>query len=63
VIARKISFGSQSEQGALTREILMSILHTLRKRTNDVFGVFKRALDKLAQDETRDPYKLLLDSS
>jgi transposase len=63
VIARKISFGSQSEQGALTREILMSVLHTLRKRTQDVFGAFKRALDALAQDEKRDPYKLLFDSS
>ena len=63
VIARKISFGSQSEQGAQTREILMSVLHTLRKRTNDCVGVFKRALDKLAEDETRDPYKLLFDSS
>src|SRR5207244_13139573 len=63
VIARKISFGSRSEQGAQTREILMSVLHTLRKRTGDVFGAFKRALDALAQDETRDPYKLLFDSS
>lgn len=63
VIARKISFGSQSEQGAQSREILMSVLHTLRKRTNDLFGAFKRALDALAQDETRDPYKLLFDSS
>ena len=63
VIARKISFGSQSEQGALTREILMSVLLTMRKRTNDVFGTFKRALDALAQKETRDPYKLLFDSS
>ena len=63
VIARKISFGSQSEQGALTREILMSVLHTLRKRTDDVFGAFKRALDALAEDEKRDPYKLLFDSS
>jgi hypothetical protein len=63
VIARKISFGSQSEQGAQTREILMTVLHTLRKRTSDVFGVFKRALDKLAEDETRDPYKMLFDSS
>ena len=63
VIARKISFGSQSEQGALTREILMSVLHTLRKRTKDVFGVFKRALDTMAEDEKRDPYKLLFDSS
>jgi transposase len=63
VIARKISFGSQSEQGALTREILMSVLLTLRKRTADAFGVFKRTLDALAQDEKRDPYKLLFDSS
>ena len=63
VIARKISFGSPSEHGALPREVLMSIRHTLPKRTNDVFGVFKRALDKLAQDETHDPYKLLFDSS
>ena len=63
VIARKISFGSQSEQGARTREILMSILHTLRKRTDDVFGTFKSCLDALAQDEKRDPYKLLFDSS
>jgi len=38
----------------------MSVLHTLRKRTKDVFGAFKRALDALAQDEKRDPYKLLL---
>jgi transposase len=63
VIARKISFGSQSEQGAQTREILMTVLHTLRKRTTDVFGAFKRTLDKLAEKETRDPYKLLFDSS
>jgi transposase len=63
VIARKISFGSQSEQGAQTREILMTVLHTLRKRTNDVFGAFKRALDALAEDEKRDPYRLLFDSS
>jgi len=63
VIARKISFGSQSEQGAQTREVLMSVLHTLRKRTDDVFGAFKCALDALARDETRDPYKLLFDSS
>ena len=63
VIARKISFGSQSEQGALTREILMSVLHTLRKRTDNVFDAFKRCLDALAENEKRDPYKLLFDSS
>lgn len=63
VIARKISFGSQSENGARTREILMSVLHSLRKRTDDVFTAFKRALDALAQNEERDPYSLLFDSS
>ena len=63
VIARKISFGSQSEQGAQTREILMSVLHALRKRTHDLFGAFKRILDVLAEDETCDPYRLLFDSS
>ena len=63
VIARKISFGSQSEQGAQTREILMSVLHTLAKRTENVFGAFKEALDVLAENEKRDPYKLLFDSS
>jgi len=41
----------------------MSVLHTLRKRTKDVFGVFKRALDTMAEDEKRDPHKLLFDSS
>jgi transposase len=63
VIARKISFGSQSQQGAQTRETLMTVLHTLNKRTKDPFGSFQRTLDSLAQDETRDPYKLLFDSS
>ena len=60
---RKISFGSQSEQGARTREVLMSVLRTLRKRTEDVFGTFKSCLDAMAQDEKRDPYNLLFDSS
>jgi hypothetical protein len=41
----------------------MSVLHTLRKRTHDVFDAFKRALDALAEDETRDPFKLLFNSS
>jgi transposase len=59
VIARKLSFGSQSEAGARTREALMSVLHTLRKRTEDVTAAFQRALDRLAEDETVDPYKLL----
>jgi len=65
VIARKTSFGSQSEAGAHTREVLMSVLHTLRKRTDDVRVAFQRALDRLAENAALDPYAALyrLDSS
>ena len=59
VIARKISFGSQSEAGARTREVLMSVLHTLRKRTEDLTPAFERALNRLAEEDTRDPYGAL----
>lgn len=57
VIARKISFGSQSDAGARTREILMTVLHTLKKRTTDVTSAFNSALDKLAEKGDIDPYK------
>ena len=65
VIARKISFGSQSDAGAGTREVLMTVLHTLRKRGPHVMETFKSALDKLAQQPNLDPSKVLfnLDSS
>jgi len=65
VIARKISFGSQSEAGARTRETLMTVLHTLRKRVPDVTTAFQSALDKLAEQLDADPAKILfgLDSS
>ncbi len=56
VIARKISFGSQSEAGARTREVLMSVLHTLRKRTDELLSAFQQALDRLAEDDACDPY-------
>jgi len=59
VIARKISFGSQSVAGAATRETLMTVLHTLRKRTPDVTAAFKSALDKLAEQPDCDPTELL----
>lgn len=59
VIARKISFGSQSEDGARTREILMSVLHTLSKRTSDVMTAFKSILDKLAEQPDCDLAKLV----
>jgi hypothetical protein len=57
VIARKISFGSQSDAGAKTREILMTVLHTLKKRTADVTTAFKFALDSLAEQGDIDIYK------
>lgn len=59
VIARKISFGSQSENGARTREILMTVLHTLQKRTPNVTAAFKAALDKLAEQPDLDPTDVL----
>ena len=59
VIARKISFGSQSDAGARTREILMTVLHTLKKRTPEVTAAFKSALDKLAEQTNIDPNKAI----
>jgi transposase len=62
VIARKISFGSQSDAGAKTREILMTVLHTLGKRASDVTIAFKCALDKLAEQPNIDPYEAIFGS-
>jgi hypothetical protein len=63
VIARKVSFGSQSDAGAKTREVLMSAVHTLVKRFADPEAHFKSVLDQLATDPGKDPVALLLDSS
>ena len=57
VIARKISFGSQSDAGAKTREILMTVLHTLKKRAPDITPAFKSVLDKIAEQADIDPNK------
>jgi transposase len=59
VIARKVSFGSQSDAGATTREILMSIVLTLRQRLDDFQARFKNALDHLAENPNLHPYHLL----
>jgi transposase/AraC-like DNA-binding protein len=59
VIARKVSFGSQSDAGAQTRGILMSVLHTLKKRQVDVVAYLKAVLDQLALDSHQDPFPLL----
>lgn len=61
VIARNVSFGSQSPTGAETRSILMSILNTARKRLNDsnVEGWFKDCLDKISRNPSLDTFSLL----
>jgi len=60
VIARKVSFGSQSDTGAQTRGVLMTTLHTLKKQTKiNVTSAFKIVLDQLAKDPNLDPYSLL----
>lgn len=58
-IARKVSFGSQSDEGAKTREILMTVLYTLKKRTPNFAAQFKLALDRLAADSSFDSYRAL----
>lgn len=59
VVARKVSFGSQSKKGAATREVLMSVLHTLRKRAPDPAAALRACLDQAAINPTADPYDLL----
>ena len=59
VIARKVSFGSQSEAGAKTREIMMSLLHTLKKRQPLAEDYFKSVLDRLACDIQQNAVSLL----
>jgi transposase len=59
VIARKTSFGSQSDAGAKTREVLLTLVHTLALRFPDPQTHFKSVLDQLAEDPARDPIRLL----
>jgi hypothetical protein len=59
VIARKVSFGSQSDAGAATREVLMSVLVTLQKRTADPLATLTAALDALAANPQTDVYRLI----
>jgi transposase len=59
VIARKVSFGSQSDGGAYTRGVLMTVVHTLKKRDADVAARLKNTLDQLARDKGRNPFDLL----
>ncbi len=64
VIARKVSFGSQADAGAKTRETLMTTLLTLKKRQpGNVWLHLKACLDALACDPNQDPYQLLFSSN
>jgi transposase len=61
VMARKVSFGSHSDAGAQTREILMTILRTLKMRTlDDVKTAFANALNRIAENPEINAYDALL---
>ena len=59
VIARKVSFGSQSDAGAKTRSTLMTVLHSLKNRGFDPASQLKLVLDQLANDISLNPFPLL----
>ncbi len=59
VLARKVSFGSQSDAGAHTRGVLMTVVGSLKKRGVDVATQLKQVLDELAKNIHQDPFPLL----
>ena len=60
VIARKISFGSQSDKGAKTREILMTVLFTLQKQhPNNPMEIFLNCLNEITSNPEVDVYNIL----
>jgi len=50
VIARKLSFGSQSDKGAENREIIMTVLRTVMLRGKNPFDWLLETLNRLAAD-------------
>jgi len=65
VIARKVSFGSQAEEGAKTRGVLLSVMQTLKKREANPRQKFKQMLDKISANPKLTTPQLLfeIDSS
>lgn len=63
VIARKVSHGSQGEEGAKTREVLMSVMQSLKKRVADPRQRFKEALDQIAVNPLINPSQALFESN
>ena len=63
VMARKVSFGSHSHSGAKTREILMTVLKTLKLRTkNNLREAFAHFLNQLAENADLNVYKGLFEN-
>lgn len=63
MIARKMSYGSQSAEGAKTRETWTSILQTLKKREENPRDKLVKALNKLSQNKELDIAEELFGSS
>ena len=55
VIARKMSFGCQSDQGMRTREILMSVIQTIKCQGLDPELFIQSVLNRKCCDPTTDP--------
>ncbi|MFA7232426.1 MAG: transposase [Victivallaceae bacterium] len=63
VISRKLSFGSQSERGMQTREILMTVLHFAKCRGHDSVKFLEQLLDTLTANPKADiPARLKLNT-
>lgn len=54
VIARKMSYGSQSKEGAKTREIWTSVLQSLKKREQHPRDKLVDTLNKLSREKNLD---------
>ncbi len=59
VIARKVSFGSQSDAGAKMRGVWMSVIHTIKNQGFDPATHLKNVLDALTRNPRGDPFELL----
>lgn len=59
VIARKVSFGSQSVEGLRIRETLLTVMDTLRLRWDDPVGKLMEAFEAIAADPDADVTSIL----
>ena len=59
VIARKLSFGSQSTDGLRIRETLLTVMDTLRLRWDDPVGKLMEAFEAIAANPEADVTDIL----